>query len=92
MTGDIKPGTTLIILLIPSMTLAKLGLISMKLASGPVDTAPLTAVATVENTMAAVALQPEKESPSVNKPWPMVHAAAAIFRTFVRDMKSFLSR
>lgn len=44
----------------------------MKLASGPVDTAPLTAVATVENTMAAVALQPEKESPSVNKPWPMV--------------------
>lgn len=44
----------------------------MKLASGPVDTAPLTAVATVDNTMAAVALQPEKESPSVNKPWPMV--------------------
>jgi hypothetical protein len=44
----------------------------MKLASGPVDTAPLTAVATVTKTMAAVELQPEKESPSVNKPWPMV--------------------
>jgi hypothetical protein len=45
---------------------------SMKLASGPVDTAPLTAVATVKNTMAAVALQPEKESPTMDKPWPMV--------------------
>lgn len=92
MTGEIKPGTTLIMLLIPNMTLAKLGLISMKLASGPVDTAPLSAVATVENAMATVALQPEKESPRVNKPWPMVHDAVAIFRTFVRDMKSFLNR
>jgi hypothetical protein len=45
---------------------------SMKLAIGPVDTAPLTAIATVKNTMAAVALQPEKESPTLNKPWPMV--------------------
>lgn len=52
-------------------SLAKLGLISIKLASGPVDTAPLTAVATVENAMAAVELQPEKASPSMNTPWPM---------------------
>jgi hypothetical protein len=52
-------------------SLAKLGLISMMLASGPVDTAPLAAVAIVENTMAAAELQPEKASPSMNTPWPM---------------------
>lgn len=52
-------------------SLAKLGLKSMKLARGPVDTAPLTPTATVENTMAAVELQPEKASPSINTPWPM---------------------
>jgi len=51
-------------------SLAKLGLKSIKLARGPVDTAPLTAVATVKNTMAAVELQPEKASPSINTPWP----------------------
>jgi hypothetical protein len=52
-------------------SLAKLGLISMKLARGPVETAPLIAVAVVKNTMAAVELQPEKASPSTNTPWPM---------------------
>lgn len=52
-------------------SLAKFGLISMKLARGPVDTAPLIPVATVEYTMAAVALQPEKASPSMKNPWPM---------------------
>lgn len=52
-------------------SLAKFGLISMKLARGPVDTAPLIAVAKVENTMAAVALQSEKARPSMKNPWPM---------------------
>jgi hypothetical protein len=52
-------------------SLAKLGLISIKLASGPVDTAPLAAVAIVDITMAAAELQPEKASPSMNTPWPM---------------------
>ena len=47
---------------------AKLGLKSIKLAKGPVVTAPLTTVATVENTMAAVELQPEKASPRMNTP------------------------
>jgi len=86
MIGDKKPGITAIILPIPSMTLAKLGLKSMKLARGPVDTAPLVPVATVKNTMAAVELQPEKASPSINTPWSMLHAEVANFRTFVRDM------
>jgi len=53
-------------------SLAKLGLKSMYLARGPVDTAPLAAVATVKNTMTAAELQPEKASPSINTPWTML--------------------
>jgi hypothetical protein len=61
-------------------SLAKLGLKSIKLAKGPVVTAPLTTVATVENTMAAVELQPEKASPRMNTPWPMQPAIVHLMR------------
>lgn len=48
--------------------LAKLGLTSTMLASGPVDTEPWAAVAAVRNTMAASALQPEKVRKSMSSP------------------------
>jgi len=68
-------------------SLAKLGLKSIKLARGPVDTAPLTAVATVENTMAAVELQPEKASPSINTPWPMQPEIVHLMRAGDNDVQ-----
>jgi hypothetical protein len=61
-------------------SLAKLGLKSMKLARGPVDTAPLVAVATVKNTIAEVELQPEKASPSINTPWSMLPETVHLMR------------
>lgn len=68
-------------------SLAKLGLISIKLARGPVDTAPLNAVATVENTMAAAELQPEKTSPSINTPWPMQPEIVHLMRERDNDVQ-----
>lgn len=68
-------------------SLAKLGLKSIKLARGPVDTAPLAAVATVENTMAAVELQPEKASPSINTPWPMQPEIVHLLREGDNDVQ-----
>lgn len=68
-------------------SLAKLGLKSIKLARGPVVTAPLTEVATVENTMAAVELQPEKASPSMNTPWPMQPEIVHLMREGDNDVQ-----
>ena len=51
--------------------LAKFGLMSIRLARGPVDTAPLTPVAAVRHMMPAIELQPENARPSTNNPWPI---------------------
>jgi len=68
-------------------SLAKLGLKSMKLARGPVDTAPLVPVATVKNTMAAVELQPEKASPRINTPWSMLPEIVHLMREGDNDVQ-----
>lgn len=43
----------------PSVIPEKFGLISIRLASGPVETAPCIAVAATSSEIAAVELQPE---------------------------------
>lgn len=62
--GEMKPGSTVTTPLMPSTMLAKLGLMSTMLASAPVDTAPLAAVAAVRQKMAVILSQPEKARPS----------------------------
>lgn len=84
--GEINPGITVIIPLTPSTIPAKDGDKSTILASGPVVTAPCTAVANVRNTIAAVELQPEKASAATNNPLIMQQKVPASFLTFVLDI------
>lgn len=59
MYGDMKPGSTPIMPLIPNTMPAWLGAISTIDARGPDDTAPWNIVAIVRNTIAAVELFPK---------------------------------
>lgn len=90
--GDINPGNTVIIPLIPRTIPAKFGAISTKLARGPDDTAPWAIVAKVMNVTAATALSPKYANPNTKIPFTTQHMNVASFRTFVLLILSVLRR
>lgn len=90
--GEMKPGRTVTIPLIPRLIPAKFGEISTKLAKGPEETDPWTMVARVKKVTAAIAFSPKYANPNTKIPLRMQHEAVASFLTFVVLIFSVLKR